>query len=76
MLGIDEYVSYKKLEIKIENLIQKYNLALDLDAPVISLSSGQKQKVEIVRVLLQNPKILVMDEPTSYCLHKRLKICL
>lgn len=65
MLGIDEYVSYKKLEIKIENLIQKYKLTLDLDAPVISLSSGQKQKVEIVRVLLQNPKILVMDEPTS-----------
>ncbi len=65
MLGIDDYISYKKLEIKIENLIQKYKLTLDLDAPVISLSSGQKQRVEIVRVLLQNPKILVMDEPTS-----------
>ena len=65
MLGIDDYISYKKLEIKIENLIQKYKLTLDLDAPVVSLSSGQKQRVEIVRVLLQNPKILVMDEPTS-----------
>ena len=38
------------------------------DAPqrlVHDLSVGERQRVEIVRCLLQNPKLLIMDEPTS-----------
>ena len=65
ILGLDDYISYSKLEIKIEELTKKYNLKLNLDAPITSLSSGEKQRVEIIRVLLQKPKILIMDEPTS-----------
>jgi len=39
--------------------------ALDLEAPVHVLSAGEKQRVEIVRALLQRAKILLLDEPTS-----------
>ncbi len=65
ILGIDETMSYSNLEKKLENISSQYNLPLDLDAPITSLSAGEKQRVEIVRILLQDPQILIMDEPTS-----------
>ena len=73
ILGLDENISYSKLENKIDELINKYNLILDLDAPITSLSSGEKQRVEIVRVLLQKPKLLIMDEPTSVLTPQEVK---
>ncbi|WMS42091.1 ABC transporter ATP-binding protein [Acuticoccus sp. MNP-M23] len=42
-----------------------YGLALDPDALVADLSVGERQRIEIVRCLLQNPKLIIMDEPTS-----------
>ena len=65
ILGIDENMSYQNLKQKLENISSKYNLPLDLDAPITSLSAGEKQRVEIVRILLQDPQLLIMDEPTS-----------
>ncbi|SVC45922.1 uncharacterized protein METZ01_LOCUS298776, partial [marine metagenome] len=65
ILGIDENISYSKLQEQLEDISSKYNLPLDLDAPITSLSAGEKQRVEIVRILLQDPQLLIMDEPTS-----------
>ncbi|MBS56439.1 MAG: ABC transporter [Rickettsiales bacterium] len=65
ILGIDENISFSNLKQKLENISSKYNLPLDLDAPITSLSAGEKQRVEIVRILLQDPQLLIMDEPTS-----------
>jgi simple sugar transport system ATP-binding protein len=42
-----------------------YGLPLDPDRVVHDLSVGERQRIEIVRCLLQNPKLLIMDEPTS-----------
>ena len=47
------------------DILKKYNFKIDLDIPVLNLSAGQKQKVEIIRCLIRNPKVLIMDEPTS-----------
>ena len=57
ILGIDETMSYSNLEKKLENISSQYNLPLDLNAPITSLSAGEKQRVEIVRILLQDPQI-------------------
>ena len=42
-----------------------YGLAVDPDAYIHNLSVGQQQRVEVMRCLLQNPSLLIMDEPTS-----------
>ena len=65
ILGIDNKISYNDLKVQLKDISSKYNLPLDLDAPITSLSAGEKQRVEIVRILLQDPQLLIMDEPTS-----------
>ncbi len=73
ILGLDEKISLKKLKEKVEILSSKYQLPLDLEAPITMLSAGEKQRVEIIRILLQNPKLLIMDEPTSVLTPQEVK---
>ncbi|MCG8508864.1 MAG: ABC transporter ATP-binding protein [Rhodospirillales bacterium] len=42
-----------------------YGLPLDPDQIVQTLSVGERQRIEVVRCLLQDPKLLILDEPTS-----------
>ncbi len=64
-LIIDSDEQRESLREKIDLIMKKYNFSIDLDIPVLNLSAGQKQKVEIIRCLIRSPKVLIMDEPTS-----------
>jgi len=64
-LIIDSDEQRESLRENIDSIMKKYNFSIDLDIPVLNLSAGQKQKVEIIRCLMRSPKVLIMDEPTS-----------
>ncbi len=64
-LIIDSDEQRESVREKIDAIMKKYNFSIDLDIPVLNLSAGQKQKVEIIRCLIRSPKVLIMDEPTS-----------
>ena len=50
---------------RIETVSREYGLPLRPDSVVADLSVGERQRVEIVRCLLQEPRLIIMDEPTS-----------
>jgi general nucleoside transport system ATP-binding protein len=54
-----------KLSTQIELVSQEYGLPLAAAAVVADLSVGERQRIEIVRCLLQEPELLIMDEPTA-----------
>jgi simple sugar transport system ATP-binding protein len=55
----------RRLSARIAQASAAYGLAIDPARAMHGLSVGEKQRVEIIRCLLQNPKLLIMDEPTS-----------
>src|ERR1700761_7913551 len=64
-LGLDAKFSQRQLEAEIRRVLDTYGLKLDPRRVVSTLSVGERQRIEIVRALLLNPKLLIMDEPTS-----------
>lgn len=59
------FLNRKKAKTKINNLIKEYGFDVDLNAKVSTLTVGQQQKVEILKVLYRNSDILIFDEPTA-----------
>jgi simple sugar transport system ATP-binding protein len=64
-LGISDPAGRAGLNERIAEISNRYGLPLDPARAVHDLSVGERQRIEIVRCLLQNPKLLIMDEPTS-----------
>ncbi len=64
-LAIEDDADVATIGAKAKVLSETYGLPLDPNALVGDLSVGERQRIEIVRCLLQNPKLIILDEPTS-----------
>lgn len=58
-------LDYTESSQKVQDLIDKYNFKIDANAKVSSLTVGQQQKVEILKMLYKESEVLIFDEPTG-----------
>lgn len=68
ILGLEEkgfILDLEKVAGEVEALASRVGLHVDPRAPVYTLSVGEKQKVEILRLLYREAEVLIFDEPTS-----------
>ena len=73
-LGMENAPKMGELSAQISAVSETYGLPLAPDRTVGDLSAGERQRVEIIRCLLQEPKLLIMDEPTSVLTPQEVEI--
>lgn len=73
-LGMENPPEISALENRISEVSQTYGLPLEPARIIAHLSAGERQRVEIIRCLLQNPRLLIMDEPTSVLTPQEVQI--
>ena len=73
LIALDNKIKFNKVVNEITKLSKEWELFVDPLKLVSELSVGEKQRVEIIRCLMQNPSLLIMDEPTSVLTPQEIK---
>ena len=63
--GQGRFVRRRQLERRIETFADEYGLEIDPARRVDDLSLGERQRVELIKLLLAEARLLIFDEPTS-----------
>ena len=77
ILGIDKpllkNIKLSKYKSEIKKVMDLYSLNINLNQYIDELSVGEKQRVEIIKVLYRGAKILILDEPTAVLVPQEVK---
>ncbi len=81
--GVPPFFSRKKYRAEILRMMAVFDLDLDLDSPIWKLSIGARQWIELIKLLMRDCRLLILDEPTAvltpqeserlFCVLKRIK---
>lgn len=63
--GVPNFFSRKNYKHQIQAMLDQFDLELDLDAPVWALSIGAQQWIELIKLLMRDCRLLILDEPTA-----------
>ena len=74
-LGMTGRPDIASLSAQIASVSERYGLPIDPVRRIHNMSAGERQRVEIVRALLINPRLLIMDEPTSVLTPQAVEGC-
>lgn len=64
-LALDEAAPLPEVAARLAEVSRAYGLPLEPGREVWRLSVGERQRIEIVRCLMQDPRLIILDEPTS-----------
>lgn len=67
-------INYKKMRTRVERILQEYNISLPVDLPASSMTPPQQTLLEIVRAILTDCRLLILDEPTASLTSKEVDI--
>ncbi|MES1165349.1 MAG: ABC transporter ATP-binding protein [Verrucomicrobiota bacterium] len=69
-------LKHDAIAARVRALSEEYGLEVDLNRPVEDLSVGERQRIEVLRCLLDGPQLLVLDEPTAVLPPREVKALL
>ncbi|WP_168203615.1 sugar ABC transporter ATP-binding protein [Oceanispirochaeta crateris] len=67
-------ISDRKMEVETDKLLRSFGIEINSSLPVLSLSIAERQLIEIIKAIRLDPKILILDEPTSSLSDEEVKI--
>ena len=59
------FVNYRQARQRVQELLTRFGMKNSPDAPISSLCVGERQKIEIIKVLYLGARVLILDEPTA-----------
>ena len=77
ILGMDsaslKVLNKSKYSYEINQITEKFSMPLNINSMIDELGVGEKQRVEIIKVLFRGAKILILDEPTAVLVPQEVK---
>ena len=67
-------IDWKKMKSKVENLMEELSIEVPLNIPAINLTPPQRTMLEIIRAMMTECKLLILDEPTASLTDREVEI--